>query len=148
MHSLGEQEKSVQENFEQSAIIQLLLTPFITQGAPNKQLKNLQRLQPVLTHIENNLGAQLRLADLAQQVYLEVNYFSQLFLKVIGVSPRVYIQHLRIEVACRELLHTDKSVESIAQDLGYFDASHFCRLFKKKTGHTPKKYKQHNISPI
>ncbi len=148
LHQLGRQEQSFKVNFEQSAIIQLLLAPFITQGVPKKQLKNLQRLQPVLTYIENNLGSQLRLPELAQQVYLEVNYFSRLFLKVIGVSPGLYIQQCRMEVACRWLLGSDKSIEVIAQELGYFDASHFCRLFKQTIGQTPKQYKQHNINPI
>lgn len=148
LHELGKQKQSVKINIEQPAIIQLLLAPFINEGVPNKQVKNLQRLQPVLIYIEQNIGSQLRLPDLAQQVHLEVNYFSQLFLKVIGVSPGLYIQQLRIELACRWLLDTNKSVEAIAQDLSYFDASHFCRLFKKTIGQTPKQYKQHNINPI
>jgi AraC-like DNA-binding protein len=43
----------------------------------------------------------------------------------------------RMAEARRRLLHSDESVEVIAERVGYADPTHFVRLFRREHGSTP-----------
>lgn len=137
---------TLENHLASPAIMQLLLSGFIAKGELYRD-EEINRLRPVLNYIDDNIGSNLKLPLLAKLVFLEVNYFSQLFLKSVGVPPSQYIQQRRIEVATK-LLTNNKSIDSIAQELGYFDSSHFCRFFKKITGLTPNQYRRQSINSI
>lgn len=71
------------------------------------------------------------------------------------VSPRTLIRHLREEgmtyqrlldavreeLACWLLVHTELSVEAIAERLGYQDTSNFSRTFRRWLGCTPRAFR-------
>ena len=59
-------------------------------------------------------------------------------------SSTEFIQKKRIEIARRQLLHTNKSIHDIACGLGFGSAQHFCHLFKKLTGYAPLAYRLQN----
>lgn len=73
-----------------------------------------------------------------------------------NVSSRTLIRHLREEgstyqqlldtvreeLACWLLLHTEASVEAVAESLGYEDTSNFSRTFRRWTGMTPSAFRQ------
>jgi AraC-like DNA-binding protein len=70
------------------------------------------------------------------------HYLSALFRAEIGISPRAYINQLRVEVARWLLLETGEKLETIAAQIGLHDASHFSRLFLKHAGNRPGVYRQ------
>lgn len=81
-------------------------------------------------------------------------YFSSLFRKYRGISPKEFVQKLRMDRA-KELLADDLiSVKKIAAQLGYQDAAYFCKYFKEKTKMTTKSYRlylqrsQSKINPL
>lgn len=51
---------------------------------------------------------------------------------------------LRRQQACELLLHSQNSIDSIAEQLGYSDASNFSKAFRGWTGQTPGQYRQEN----
>ncbi|WP_161784354.1 AraC family transcriptional regulator [Aquabacterium sp. NJ1] len=75
------------------------------------------------------------------------------------VSPRTLIRHLseegmsyqrlldavREELACWLLVHTELSVEAIAERLGYQDTSNFSRTFRRWLGVTPRDFRQTRV---
>lgn len=72
------------------------------------------------------------------------------------VSPRTLIRHLgdegttyqrlldsvREELACWQLVHTNRSIEAIADSLGYQDTSNFSRTFRRWLGVTPRGFRE------
>jgi len=64
-------------------------------------------------------------------------YLSTLFRGETGMTLRVYINELRVEVAKWLLLETSDKVEAVAARVGLHDASHLSRLFLKYTGDRP-----------
>jgi transcriptional regulator GlxA family with amidase domain len=68
--------------------------------------------------------------------------FKRRFLRATGVSPLEYVHTLRLEEAKHMLETTDRSVEEIANEVGYEDASFFGRLFRRKVGLTPAQYRK------
>ena len=64
---------------------------------------------------------------------LGVSYitFYRKFKKAIGLSPRDYINQIRISRAENFLTSTDFTIKEISDRLGYYSASHFSQEFKK-----------------
>ena len=83
----------------------------------------------------------LTLAQLAETAGLSPSYFSALFVKVMGVSLREYINHVRVEEAKRLLTATDYPLSQIAVSVGFSDQSYFSKVFKQITGISPNRYR-------
>ena len=59
------------------------------------------------------------------------------FLAATGTSPRQYQLQLRIAEAMLLLRTSDKTVDDIAEELGFGNRNYFSRQFHKITGKTP-----------
>lgn len=73
---------------------------------------------------------------------LNETYFSNVFTKQFGISPKQYILQKRIGSAARMLVETDKTVKEIAFEFGYDNEMYFNRIFHKITGSAPGKYRK------
>jgi AraC family transcriptional regulator len=59
-----------------------------------------------------------------------------------GMTLHQYVLKSRLEYAMTLLHTTDKSVNDIALELGFYSLSHFSNYFKKETGTTPVLYRR------
>ena len=90
--------------------------------------------------MEENLGENFTLDELAKAVGVSRFHFSRLFRVSTGQSPMGYLLCLRIERAREMLLQGDRKICEIAMALGFFDQSHFSRAFRRMTGVSPGEY--------
>lgn len=79
--------------------------------------------------------------EAAQKCYMSYSYFSRTFKKIIGMSYSDYVTTLKLRMAQRLLLTTEKSVSEIAALTGFSSASHFITHFKRHYEKTPYAYK-------
>lgn len=84
---------------------------------------------------------ELSVAELARMSGITEAYFRRLFNAKFGISPKEYINRLRIRYAKRLLESGDFSVNTVATLCGYREPCHFSREFKKHTGISPSKFK-------
>ena len=102
-------------------------------------------LHPAVTtaieHLKKNYAQPLSLDGLAGAVGYTPSYLSGLFAEQTGMSIRTFLQHLRIEQACRLLEQTACSVSQIAQQVGYGDPKHFTVIFRRIKGKAPRDYR-------
>jgi DNA-binding response OmpR family regulator/AraC-like DNA-binding protein len=70
------------------------------------------------------------------------HYVSAVFRREVGMSPRAYINLLRVEAAKWLLLGTSEKLETVAAHVGLHDASHLSRLFLKHAGNRPGAYRR------
>ena len=87
-------------------------------------------------------GEDLTLNALADLVYLNPNYLSNMFAQVTGCTLHKYIKQIRMEKAQELLLNTNMKVSDISQAVGYPNASYFCKSFQKLFGTTPERFRQ------
>lgn len=91
--------------------------------------------------IDANLGASIRLSDLAAEVGLSEFHFHRMFRASRGTSPHKWVTMRKVDAA-KDLLGRDGSIADIATACGFSCQSHMTRTFKTHTGMTPAVYRQ------
>lgn len=91
------------------------------------------------------VSSQLNLDEIAAYAGISKYYMSKEFRKKFGTSPGKYLNHLRIQQACRLLLQNQThSLNEIAQMSGFSNNNYFGKVFKKAKGITPHQYRSQN----
>ena len=80
--------------------------------------------------------------ELAAAAGLSVSQFERRFKQRFQMTPRQYIQRVRVHAACERLLHTEESIAEIAIASGFYDQSHFTKAFGQIMGQPPAKYRR------
>ena len=91
--------------------------------------------------IKNNLGENISIKKIAQQVYMNPNYFCDYFKNQTGETILDYVTSARLEKAKELLEKTDLKIYDIAISVGYQDTKYFSRLFKQWLGQTPSQFR-------
>lgn len=92
-------------------------------------------------YIEENYAKPIRVSDIARALNLERSYFSTVFRRETGTSPKQYLAEVRMEHAAHLLSVDGESVAAAAAHAGYGDCMNFSRRFKAHFGVPPSKYR-------
>ncbi|GLX69745.1 helix-turn-helix domain-containing protein [Paenibacillus glycanilyticus] len=127
-------------------VLRSLMTELITTLVRNQLSKrprspDQDKIDPALQAINKEPEKNWTVNELAALCGYHVNYFSSLFRKCTGDSPKQYLINERIRKAKYYLLSGEK-MELIAERLGYASVHYFSRNFKEETGLTPTEFKQ------
>lgn len=93
-------------------------------------------------YIREHYHEELTLNSLADLVYLNPNYLSNIFAQATGCTLSKYIKQIRMEKAQELLLNTNMKVTDISQSVGYPNTSYFCKSFQKLYGTIPERFRQ------
>src|SRR5579872_2022092 len=99
-----------------------------------------QRVREVCRHIEAHADEPLKLADLAARAGLSPFHFQRSFKAIVGVTPRAYVEAVRVE-RLKSALKASKDVTSALYDAGYGSPSRLHALADTRLGMTPKQYR-------
>ena len=97
-------------------------------------------IQRAVDYIATNLST-VTVTDLAENVHLEIKYFSKLFTQVTGISPKQYILQAKMDLASYYLSSTDYSMENITTLLGYNHRNSLTTTFKRLYHISPTEYR-------
>lgn len=101
--------------------------------------RNLRLINEVKDYITAHLDTSLN--EIAEHFAHSPNYLSNIFSKEAGITIKNYIITERIERAKELLANTNKSISTIAAEVGYKNTPHFSTVFSKQTGITPTVYR-------
>lgn len=73
--------------------------------------------------------------------------FLRRFRAATGLSPRDYVQNLRVEEAKHLLERTDLTVEEIGEEVGYAEPAGFRSIFRRRVGLSPRDYRRQFQGP-
>jgi AraC-like DNA-binding protein len=90
-----------------------------------------------LRYIERNCLGRLTLDDIAAAVGRSSTYVTAALTQATGRSAGAWIVAGRMAEARRLLLHSNETVDVIAERVGYADSTHFTRMFRRAHGATP-----------
>ncbi|MBQ2816713.1 MAG: AraC family transcriptional regulator [Clostridia bacterium] len=98
-----------------------------------------QQVYTVINYIYSHLEDELSPDDIAQKLYINRRFLSQLFKKTTGLTVGEYVTKCRIMRAI-DYLSKDMRIDDVCSAVGFNNLSHFSRTFKKHMGVSPKKY--------
>ncbi|REE81490.1 two-component system response regulator YesN [Paenibacillus taihuensis] len=91
---------------------------------------------------QQNITEPIPAADIAQMVSMSSSYFSQCFKQYVGQTYTDYVRDIRMERAKTYLRTTTKTIQWIAEQIGYSDEKYFSRLFREQVGVLPSEFRQ------
>lgn len=109
----------------------------------NTSHKNLDMLG-VLNYLQKHY-AKITLKSAAEHFNFSVPHFSKLIKENTGHNFIEILKDIRLEKACYAMVHTDLSIMTICEIIGYPNPEHFSRLFKKEFGMSPGAYRKSKI---
>ena len=99
-------------------------------------------LEPLLTWLQDNLGRELTLADIATQAGTSTRTLIRRFREQAGTTPLQWLHRARVRQAQHLLETTQHSVERIGAQVGFGSPTAFRDRFKRTTGVSPHAYRR------
>ncbi|MDR0706573.1 MAG: helix-turn-helix transcriptional regulator [Treponema sp.] len=104
-----------------------------------------QPFEELIRFLKENLRRNISVEEMAEVMRLSRAHFTRLFSREMGMSPRMYLEDLRLKTAMELLFKEQVSVKETASLCGIYDVNYFCRLFRKRYGISPGKYREKDI---
>lgn len=101
-----------------------------------------RRVQKMINYMHDNYQKDIHLSDVAAYVNMSEVSFSRFMKKRTGKNYVEYLNDLRLGIASRYLVDTNKTIAEICYDCGFNNLSNFNRIFKKRKGLTPKEFRE------
>lgn len=92
--------------------------------------------------IEQRFTAPINIAELADHLSTSSATLNRRFHKTLGMSPKAYINQLRFRAAMRMLEKSTRSIDMIAQLIGYSDSRLFRAMFRQQAGMTASQWRE------
>ncbi|MBL4711226.1 MAG: AraC family transcriptional regulator [Gammaproteobacteria bacterium] len=108
-----------------------------------------QRLTAVIEYIHDNINGDLGVNTLADVAFMSPYHFHRIYRELMQETVNATVRRLRLQKAAIDLIRTDLSIQTIAQNISYGSIEAFTRAFTKNFGITPGEYrntKQHHCS--
>lgn len=80
--------------------------------------------------------------DLTERFHFQEDYFNRLIKGKTGLTYSEYLQQVRLTEAEHLLRSTDRSIEQIADDVGYHNKGYFYKIFRARFGVTPGRFRR------
>lgn len=119
--------------------LSLSVTPY----APLKQYGPLviKAQQYIMQHIDEAVT----LSMLAEALFVNRTYLSELFKKKTGITLATYVSGMKVQRAKELLANENLTIAEIAGLLSFKDVEYFSRLFKQRTSCSPSDYRKQLI---
>lgn len=112
------------------------------QGMDETSNNAVEYIQQAETYIKNNLHKSLTVHAVADYIGIDRSYLCRLFTEHKGMSPKQYMDILKMQRAVQYLKLKNISITEIAFSLGYCDCHAFHKAFRKHYGCSPSSFRQ------
>ena len=101
-----------------------------------------ERLNAALNFIKTNYHLNISLSEIAETAFYEKHYFLRQFKREFKITPWRFLQEIRLKHAKDLLLDTNKKLNEISNEVGFYDQGSLSRLFKIRYGFSPTDFKK------
>ncbi len=98
-------------------------------------------IKKALDCIHSEYMNHITVKEIADRLNFDRTYFSVLFKKTVGISPKQYLSDFRLNTAAALLAKQKVTVSVAAMSVGYSDIYTFSKMFKQHFGVSPKEYR-------
>ena len=97
-------------------------------------------VRPAISMMFNGFPHAITVSDIANRLHISKGYFSEIFKEATGVSPKKYLNDIRMEKAIGYLTKNGLSITETAISVGFPDVFAFSRAFKRHFNCSPSEY--------
>lgn len=108
-------------------------------GRPKKDQDS--RIEKCKDYIFRHLHEKISVQNMADELFVNANYLSELFHQTEGITLSDFIQKEKVNLTKNLLTYSPYTYSEIAAYLGFSSQSHLGKTFKKLTGLTLKQYR-------
>lgn len=120
-------------------------TPWRTIGSSLREASRANavdwRVRKAISLMRNDPSAKLSIEDLAREAGMSRAHFFRIFEGSTGVTPHVFLNVLKVELAVRSLILTDEALGAIGDRLGFAAQAHFTRFFRDHCSVAPSDFR-------
>ena len=113
----------------------------ITRGSTSSYAMKDKYIMQVVEYIANNYNSEISVPDLLELIPMSRRQFEIKFKENTGMSVYRYILNYRVDKLAEKLLSSDRKIEDLAVDCGFFDSKNVSRTFQKIKGMTPSEFR-------
>ena len=106
--------------------------------ARNLELIQADEIENAVIYIHEHIFEPILLEDVAASCSLSLSRFKTGFKEKIGITPRTFINYLKIEQS--KILLKNHSVTETAHTMGFDTPNYFATVFRRFTGQTPSQF--------
>ena len=107
-----------------------------------KSQKYLDRLSEICEYIKEHYQYNLTLNEVASEFGYSPQYLSRMFQMYTGSTFLTYLNSIRLNSAFKQVMSTDLSIITIAENNGFANVKSLNKLFKETYGLTPSAYRK------
>jgi AraC-like DNA-binding protein len=104
--------------------------------------RRLPHFEKSRAYIEDHLGRDIDIPDLAALEGVSPNYYSARFKDLYGLPAVSYVNSRKTALARRLLSETELLIKEVAGRCGFDDPYYFSRVFKKICGRSPRSFRR------
>lgn len=99
------------------------------------------RIRKAISVIKSEPGKIDNIERLADAAGMSRANFFRVFEASTGVTPRVFLNVLRLEIAAHSAAHSQESFGALSERLGFSSQAHFTRFFRNHAGVAPSQFR-------
>ncbi len=100
------------------------------------------RLRAICREIRYNISSEHKNTDMAKAMNVSTSIFVRRFTAAFGMAPQQYVLEERLRQASSLLMHSNLSIDEIAERTGFCDRYYFTRAFTKFRYISPAKFRK------
>jgi LacI family transcriptional regulator len=101
-----------------------------------------EMVQDSLRLIREKAGQGIRVSDVVRELAVARRALEQRFVRLVGRTPAAEIRRVRIELAKKLLVETDRAIADISRAAGFGHQDLFSRIFRRSVGVTPTDFRR------
>jgi AraC-like DNA-binding protein len=105
-----------------------------------------QAVQRALRWLHEHAHQHVYMSELAAYTGLSSPHLRRLFRQYVGMSPKRYLQALRLQASKSLLLQPDRPLAQVAESAGFGNPQQFSKAFRRYTGLSPSAWRRARVS--
>ncbi|MBE5947579.1 MAG: AraC family transcriptional regulator [Lachnospiraceae bacterium] len=102
--------------------------------------KRTKKTDEIFAYVEENYAYIKTIAELAEHFDVSESYLFRIFKHRHDMTPKTYINKLRIKNICKRLKYSEGTIKSVVAEYGFESYEYFSRVFKKEMGCGPREW--------
>ena len=120
----------------------IVLNDILSLQGEGQSIRENPYVETAKAYILRNITSPIKITDIASFIGISDRYLYNLFVKFEGISPKQYINNVKLEMVKELLNDPEITITEIAERVGFTDVLCFSHFFSDHIGISPSKFRK------